>query len=62
MRTPDWQCNDGKPDEDHDWVLIPGDSSVGESDYMECCQCGKTREATEKETQDSYHDDSHDYL
>lgn len=56
-KVPGWDCADGTPDEDHDWVLIPGDRDVGDSDYMECAQCGKTREATEEEIADSYNDD-----
>jgi len=51
-----WECKDGTPDEDHNWKLIAGDSSVGEGDYMECRECGKTREATEQEVADSYND------
>lgn len=45
-------CND----EDHDWVLIPGDRSVGELDHMKCRACGQTRAATEREIADSYDD------
>ena len=56
MKIAGWDCADGTPDEDHDWILIPGDSSVGEGDYMECQQCGKTRDATEREIADSYDD------
>lgn len=52
----DWYCRDGTPDEDHDWVLVPGDRSVGEGDYMECAQCGKQREATDSEISTSYED------
>lgn len=52
-----WECCDGTPEEDHDWKLIPGDSSVGEGDQMECRQCGKIREATEEESRDSYFDE-----
>lgn len=55
-RVPGWDCADGTPEEDHDWKLIVGDSSVGEGDYMECRQCGKEREATEAEIADSWHD------
>lgn len=56
MKVPGWDCRDGESDEDHDWKLIPGDSSVGEGDFMECRQCGKTRNATEREIADSYDD------
>lgn len=51
---PAWDCADGTPEEDHDWHLICGDASTGESDYMECAQCGKTREATFHEVLESY--------
>lgn len=51
-----WDCADGTPNEDHDWRLICGDSSVGIGDYMECRVCGKEREATEQEIDDSYYD------
>ena len=52
-----WDCMAGTSEEDHDWILIPGDPSVGEGDYMECAQCGETREPTEQEIIDSYNDD-----
>lgn len=56
MTTPEWNCADGTPEEDHDWFLICGDRDVGEADYMKCVHCGKTREATEQEIADSYDD------
>lgn len=49
-----WECHHGTPDEDHNWKLVVGDSSVGEGDYMECRACGETRPATEQEVRDSY--------
>lgn len=58
--TPRWECHDGEPDEDHDWVLVPGEADVGLDDCMRCRQCGKERAATEEEIAASY-DDSDDY-
>jgi hypothetical protein len=58
-KVPGWDCADGTPEEDHDWILICGDPSVGLGDYMECAQCGKEREATEQEIADSYCDDEY---
>lgn len=55
-RVPGWQCNGGRPDEDHDWVLVPGESDVGIGDTMECAQCGKQREPTDREIAYSYDD------
>jgi hypothetical protein len=51
-----WQCNHGTPDEDHRWRLMGGDRSVGEGYWMECRECGETKEATEKDIQDAYND------
>jgi hypothetical protein len=51
-----WDCKAGTADEDHAWKLVPGDRDVGEGDHMECKACGETREATEQEIADSYHD------
>ncbi len=48
-KIPGWECNDGTPNEEHDWVFVGGDRSVGEGDYMECRQCGKERAATDDE-------------
>lgn len=50
LLVPGWNCADGTPDEDHDWRMRHGT-------HMECRQCGKTRDATESEIADSYHDD-----
>lgn len=52
-----WDCRDGMPDEDHDWRIVCGDQSVGLGDYMECRECGKTREATDQEIADSWVDE-----
>ena len=57
MKVSNWGCADGTPDEDHDWKLIPGEPDVGIGDVMECEQCGKQREPTDQEVQDSYCDD-----
>lgn len=56
-KVPGWDCKDGTPGEDHDWRLVPGDTSVGEGDYMVCNQCEKERIATEEESRDSYCDE-----
>jgi hypothetical protein len=41
----EWDCRDGTLEEDHDWRFVGGDEATGEGDYMECRQCGKTRDA-----------------
>lgn len=47
-----WDCST----DDHDLKFIPGDSSVGEGDYVECRYCDYSRAATEDEIAGSYAD------
>ena len=60
IKTPGWDCGDGTPDEDHDWELktdTQGDGMYTQQyHWLECCQCGKTKEATDADldTGDDY--------
>ena len=36
-----WECNDGTPDEDHDWAYDGGDWTVGVPGHYYCKACGK---------------------